>query len=119
MKIYVSHSSAFDFQKELYAPLAQAETLKQHTFFFPHDEKNLPMKQSSNVRNFDIVLAEISFPSTGQGIELGWAQSGGKPIICMHKAGTTVSLALHITANEIFEYTDDADMLIKIGQRLS
>ncbi|MES2930765.1 MAG: hypothetical protein V4665_03200 [Patescibacteria group bacterium] len=73
MKIFVSHSQNFDFTADLYEPLNDP-VFAEHSFFFPHkDDKNINTQEE--IKNSDLVLAEVSFPSTGQGIELGWGMA--------------------------------------------
>lgn len=119
MKIYVSHSSSYDYVNELYNPIEQSNLIKKHNFFLPHKKENLPMKPNNNISNFDIVLAEVSFPSTGQGIELGWAQCLNKPIICIYKKNSKISSALKVTANIFIEYSTKSEMIKKIEDALN
>ena len=104
MKIYVSHASSFDFQNELYTPLKQA--LPEHELFLPHENSNDANQDAKNIiETCDIVLAEVSYPSTGQGIELGWADMLHKPIICVYKSGAKPSSAIQIIAASMHAYT--------------
>jgi nucleoside 2-deoxyribosyltransferase len=92
MKVYVCHSTAFDFRAEFYEPLKR-EFTTAHEIIFPHDS-DTDFNSSEAIRTSDIVLAEVSFPSTGQGIELGWANAAGVPIVCVHKTDAKPSGAL-------------------------
>lgn len=114
MKIYVCHSTAFDYTAELYEPLKR-EFAALHEITFPHDA-GADFDSSEAIKNSDLVLAEVSYPSTGQGIELGWANVASVPIICIYKSGTTPSSALRHIAKEIVGYADEADMVSKISQ---
>jgi hypothetical protein len=49
-------------------------------------------------------LAEISSPSTGQGIELGWAEAFNIPIVCVYKSGAKISDSLKYVSDKFFEY---------------
>lgn len=75
MTIFISHSTGFDFKKELYQPIRKSPLNNRHTFILPHETSNMPYetKQFFASRNCDMIIAECSEPSTGQGIELGWA----------------------------------------------
>ena len=84
MKIFVSHSSSYDFRNELYKPLKEAFGSK-HELFLPHESK--PSRTEEIIKESDIIMAEVSYPSTGQGIELGWASCHGKRIIAIRKRG--------------------------------
>lgn len=59
----------------------------------------------------DIVLAEVSYPSTGQGIELGWASAANIHIIAFYRHGSSRSSALEFVATDMFEYETQDDML--------
>lgn len=64
MKIYVSHSREFDFEKDLYEPLRNSALKWDNTFFFPH-EAGRDVNTKEEIKNSDLILAEVSFPSTG------------------------------------------------------
>lgn len=85
MTIYISHSKNFDYQNELYYPLKSL--VEKYDFIFPHEngDKGMISKKIFQEKKCDIVLAEASFPATGEGIELGWANAYNIPIICVHK----------------------------------
>jgi hypothetical protein len=114
MKIYVCHSSSFDFSKELYEPL---KTIQGHEFVFPHDRGN-DAHSEDVIASCDLVIAEVSFPSTGMGIELGWADAAGVPIACVHRADTMLSSALRHIAKSIVAYGDAEDLVGKLGEML-
>lgn len=104
MKIYVTHSCLFDFKKKLYEPIKSSEAYKKHTFIFPHDKSDVPANSFEKMKSMDIILSEVSFPSTGQGIELGWANILDKKIICIHRKGSKYSSSLSTICNEFVEY---------------
>ncbi len=114
MTIYVSHSREFDFEKELYEPIRSANFFKNHTFIFPHEEgreEPYPTKQFFQSGECDLILAEVSYPSTGQGIELGWADLLNIPIICHHKDGMRPSQSLSLISSKLIMYTDTSDLI--------
>ena len=119
MKIYVAHSKDFDYKNELYAPIRGDEKLKEHQIFLPHDVS----ASSSNTRDFysdiDLMIAECSYPSTGLGIELGWAFDDHVPVFAIHKQGTKVSGSVYAVTDNIAEYTDSNDMLEMIRSTIS
>ena len=92
MKIYISHSSEYD--------------------FLPHEAKTVNTKDI--ISKYDLVIAEISLPSTGQGIELGWADYTKTPILCMYEEGAKISSSLKYITNEFIEYESVEDMIKKI-----
>lgn len=87
MKIYICHSSLFDYNTDLYVPLRQSDLNQVHEFVLPHESSD---QQFSSKKLFhqgcDLVIAEISYPSTGMGIELGWADELGIPIYAVYRA---------------------------------
>ena len=116
MKVYVSHSSSYDFVKELYEPLKNSNIWNQHEFFLPHEGK--PVNTREVISNSEIVLAEVSYPSTGQGIELGWASCYGKRIIAMHRQGKLGSSSIKFIAATVIEYSSPKEMISKIEAML-
>lgn len=116
MKIYVSHLRRGNYEEELYKPLLTSKLAEQHTFIFPHDTSQKPFntKDLFNGRQCDLVLAEISYPATGQGIELGWADMFNIPIYCIYKKGQDVSGSALSIAKKSIEYIDVKDMIEKL-----
>ncbi len=56
----------------------------------------------------DVVIAEVTTPSLGVGYELGRAETLGKPVLCLFRSGTGVSLSAMVAGNaglECAEYT--------------
>jgi hypothetical protein len=70
------------------------------------------------LKKCDLVLAEVSYPSTGQGIELGWANMYGVPILYFYKKGTKLSHSLRATSNTFIEYENEGDMISKLAEHL-
>ena len=117
MKLYVSHSSAYDFETELYAPL-RSVVGESHEMWLPHDDGrvNGSTDAKDRIRSSDMLIAEVSLPSTGQGIEIGWADDAGIPIICLHKRGSRVSSALMYINARMVEYDDADDLVVRIQE---
>lgn len=105
MKIFVSHSREIDFINDLYNPITNSDLAKEHQFYFPHDN-NKSVNTKDIIRNSDLVLAEVSKPATGQGIELGWAESFGVPIICISREGEKTSGSLKYLTDKFGTYKD-------------
>lgn len=107
MKIYVSHSRHFDFKNELYKVLENGNLNQE--FIFPHKNSDSPFnsKELFESRGCDLVLAEVSHPATGQGIELGWADANQIPIICIYKKGSEISGSLKVISDDFIEYDND------------
>lgn len=116
MKIYVCHSTTFDYANELYEPLKR-NLASLHDLLLPHASDS-DIHSKDLIESSDLILAEVSYPSTGQGIELGWADSARKPIICVYNASTAPSGALRHIAKSLVAYTDSQDMITKISNEL-
>lgn len=112
MRIYISHSRNFDFQNELYTPLKQSNLSKTHEFILPHQDSDKPFNTKELLQNkgCDMVLAEVSFPATGQGIELGWANVFEIPIVCIYKTGSKISGSLKVVCKDFLEYQSLPDL---------
>lgn len=116
MIIYVGHSTSFNFKKELYEPLKNSNLAKVHKFIFPHEasSKDFASKALFLSHGCDLVLAEVSFPSTGMGIELGWANANKIKIVCIHKEGTKFSESLKQVSQDFISYKDSQDLISKL-----
>ncbi len=116
MKIYVCHSSNLDYKTELYEPLKREFGLR-HQLILPHDFET-DFNSRVAIESADMVLAEVSYASTGQGIELGWADAAGVPIVCIYKIGSAPSAALRHIAKDMLAYADDLEMVEKLARQL-
>ena len=114
MKIYVAHSRDFDYQNELYLSLKNSEIFKQHEFILPHDGDNYNHNRDF-YKNIDLVIAEVSYPSTGLGIELGFLYDDNKPIYCIYRIDKKISGSIKAITKNIYEYENKEDMLNIIG----
>lgn len=110
MKIYVGHSSSFDFRKELYEPL---ENLP-YEFIFPHDKSDRPFNSKDVLKSCNLMIAEVSYPSISLGIEIGWANMYDVPIIFVHKKGAKVSDALKVVSKNFVEYATAEELVAGI-----
>lgn len=120
MKIYVGHSTGFDFKEELYKPLRASRLNAEHEIILPHekyeDAKDIPTKDI--IKTSAVMVAEVSYPSTGLGIELGYADCFSVPIICIYKKGAKISSALKTVTNKFIEYSDEAEMINLLDKEL-
>ena len=112
-KVYVSHSSGFDFRNELYRPLKK---LKGFELIFPHESSCKSTKEI--IKNCDALVAEVSKPSHGVGIEVGWADSFRIPVIFIFKKGSKTSPSLKIISNRFVEYDKIENILDKLADVL-
>lgn len=119
MKIYVAHSRGFDFQKELYEPIQNSSLTKEHTFIFPHSESAEPFNSKELFQNgCDLIIAEVSYPATGLGIELGWADMLKVPVVCIYKKDSKISDSLKVITDTFLEYSDTNDLITKVAQAI-
>lgn len=115
MKIYISHSSKFDYIGKIYNPIENSKLVQSNIFFLPHEEKNKVINTKDVISNCDLVIAEVSLPATGQGIELGWADYAKTPILCIYEKEAKISSSLKFITNNFIEYEDSDDMIEKIS----
>ncbi len=119
MKILVAHASNFDYQTELYQPLKQSAVMQQHTVIYPHDEENTEIETNSHIPDTNLMIAEVSYPSTGAGIEIGLVQAAGIPTLFVYKAGTKPTGSLRFIKGKRIEYTDSADLIAKVEAEIA
>ena len=113
MKIFVTHSSNFDFKNDLYAPLQHSELYWQHTIMLPQIKRKEVITREI-IKSCDLIVAEVSYPSTGQGIELGWANVFAIPIVCVYKKGHTYSSSVTHITNVFIAYKNSKDLIFKL-----
>lgn len=112
MKICVGHSREFNFEEYLYKPLLELGEELDIEFVLPH-EGNTYNNSRETTRECDVMVAEISYPSTGMGIEIGWVNDLGKPIICLIKKGFNISDSIRTVTDKFVEYGDESEL--KVG----
>ena len=75
------------------------------------------------IEEADVLVAEVSLPSTGVGYEVATARYRyGKPVICLYRAGHTKRCSAMIagdTGVELIEYEDTPEMLIRLRAALA
>jgi len=118
MEIYVAHSNSFDYKNELYAPLRKSELNIKHHIFFPHETDEF-VNTKEIIKKSDIIVAEVSYPATGMGIELGWASDANKRIVCIFRTGSKVSGSLKVVCDKFIEYSDASDIVAKLSEAIS
>ena len=117
MNIYISHSREFDFENELYKPIRESSLNNFHTFFLPHENQR-DLNNLEILRNSKLVIAEVSFPSTGQGIEIGVANMLNIPVVCVYKEGSKISGSLKYATDKFITYKNSRDFIAKISEFL-
>jgi hypothetical protein len=114
MKIYVAHAGTFDYEKKLYEPLRSSPLAVQHEFIFPHEEKNERFDSKEVSRTCDLFVAEVSEPSTGEGIEIGRAEMMNVPILFIYESGHKISRSLKFVSDKFIEYKNSQDLIEKL-----
>lgn len=114
MKIYVAHARSFAFKTKLYKPIKNSLLSKKHTFIFPHGGGKSISSKVFFKRGCDLIVAEVSHPATGVGIELGWADMLRIPIICIYKKGSRISNSLKNVTTTFLEYSDETELITKL-----
>lgn len=118
MRIYIAHSSNFDYKKELYLPIRNSELNKTHEIFLPHETDEF-IDSKKIIKKSDVVIAEVSYPATGEGIELGWANDAKVKVICIYQDGSKISGSLKIISDTFISYSNTTDMIEKLSATLS
>lgn len=118
MKIFVSHSRDFNYKDELYKPIRESILNNKYEFFLPHENEN-SINTKEIIKNSDLILAEVSFPSIGEGIELGWANMLNVPVLCAHREGAKISGSLKYLTKNFIAYKDSTDLVNQITSFLS
>ncbi len=120
MIIYISHPTILDYKNDLYAPLRASELNKIHELILPHEESSgqYNTKELFSKGLCDLVIAECSAASTGQGIELGWADFFTIPIIGFYKKDIKPSGAMYAVTDHLVEYESSDDLIQKISEFL-
>ncbi len=115
MKIYVGHSTKYDYKNEIYKPLLDSILSKKVEFILPHNtDKTFNSKEV--IENSNLFIAEISEPSLGLGIEIGRAEMKGKKILCMCNDKDKVPSSLKYVNVDLITYSDRNDMIRKIEE---
>jgi len=117
MKVYIAHSSQFDYKNKLYKPLRASKLNEEHELFFPQDGKGEELSRHV-IEEGDALVAEVSAPSLGTGIEMGWADAAGVPVIAMYEEWDTPSFSIDHVVTERFSYESPEDMVRKLAAAL-
>ncbi len=111
MKIYFGHSKNFDYKNELYKPIRESILNEKHEIIFPHETDEF-FNSKDRIKNSDLMIAEVSYPATGLGIELGRAEMFGTLVLCVYRKGTKISGSLKVVTKDFIEYSDAGDLVI-------
>ena len=119
MKIYIGHSTSFNYREDLYKPLKQSALTEKHELVFPHDSEDLFNSREFLQEECNLVVAEVSKASTGLGIELGWASLFEVPIICVFRSSSNPSNSLKAVADNFLEYNSAEELVSKLEGKIS
>ena len=119
MRIYISHGGHYDYEHKLYQPLRESSLASAHQLFLPHEPQNKDATAREQLAHTDLLVAEASHASTGQGIELGLAAAAGVPIVCFYQEGAQPSGSLRFVTSTIIPYTSTADLLAKLTAEIN
>lgn len=117
MKIFVAHSSKFDFKNKLYAPLRGSALNTEHQILLPQEGEIKEITREM-ISGCDAVVAEVSAPSLGAGIEIGWADAAGVPVIALYEKDAHPSFSIDNAVTDRFAYGNADDMLEKLAVAL-
>ncbi len=116
MRIYVAHTKFDGYIDKLYKPLVNSELARRHRLIFPHQFSAAPFESRAMFFGGEchLVIAEVTHRSTSLGIELGWANALGVPIICVHVLGTRSSSSLGVISKDIIAYTGPDTLIAQL-----
>ena len=117
MKIFIAHSSSFDFKTKLYQPLRDSALNTEHEILLPQEGEVEEITRDM-IKDSDVLIAEVSTPSLGAGIEMGWADAFHHPVIAIFEKGTTPSFSIDNVVTARIEYDGPEDMIQKIATAL-
>jgi len=106
MNIYIAHSTNYDFTNELYEPIKKSEIFKSNQIILPYSNTEW-VNSKETIKNSDLIIAEVSYPSIGLGIELGWADAFNIPIVCICKE-EVLSRSLQAVCKKTLKYSEDS-----------
>lgn len=121
MNIYFSHLRDCNFKELFYDPIKDSEFAKENNIILPHDKNVdfLNVKDLIKDKKIDLIIAEVSYPSTGQGIELGRADDAGIRIICISRKNAKIANSLKLVCDEFLEYEDFSKSIEEIFSKLN
>ncbi len=116
---FVSHpSSGADNAPTFFSALHQfAAVSGKVTLNWPPELAESADIRLTEMKNSDLVIAEVSIASTGTGIDLGWAHANQKPIIAFHQGTSPISPSVPPIASAIHIYITEND-IIKVLETL-
>lgn len=118
MKLYVSHSRNIDYEECLYNPLLKSNIANRYELVLPHTKKWENINTKDVIRECDVLIAEITFPAIGVGIEIGRAEESNIRIIAVIKKGEKINSSVKRITSEIIEYESVEELMKKLDATL-
>ena len=119
MVIYIAHSKAYDYKKELYHPIRNSIALKEYEIILPHEFSDSSSNSRDFYRGIDLIIAECSYAATGEGIELGWGFDDKTPIYAIHKRSAKISGSVYaVTNKENINSYDNSEEMVRLIQEI-
>jgi hypothetical protein len=118
MKIVITHAGALPWKDEFYKAIQNSDFYKSNKVFLPQEKDKPEQITKERVEHSDLVIAEVSYPSTGQGIELGWADIYHRPIICVYKEKSVISNSLTFITSKFVLYKDSKELILKLEKMI-
>lgn len=100
-----------DYKRDFYDLVRQSSVYANHDCIFPHETDENSWNDRAFYQTIDLFVAEISHPSTGLGIELGWASEAGCKIVCVHKADVSPSAAIRSVCQDVMAYKNHDELI--------
>ncbi|KUO40241.1 MAG: hypothetical protein AVW06_02650 [Hadesarchaea archaeon DG-33-1] len=77
-------------------------------------------RDAGGVRGCDMIIAEVSTPSHGVGMEIMLAHTLGKKVICVYRQGVRLSwMVKGLPGAVLIEFKDEGDLRKKLSMKLS
>jgi hypothetical protein len=81
--------------------------------------KNSKLSSHELISNSEFIVAEVSYPSMGVGIECGWADQMGKTIYAFHDVDKQMPLAVtHLKNINLIQYSAAYQIAEKLAEAL-
>ena len=103
----------------LTAELADSHVIHNEEFA---DPREVYIRDTNWIQQCSLLVAEVSTPSHGVGYEIGYALNLGKPVICLHREGKTVSKMILGNQDDnlsIISYRNIDDAVINLTNRMN
>ncbi|WP_196893732.1 nucleoside 2-deoxyribosyltransferase [Aureivirga marina] len=117
--ISYSNRKLFDTEVQSLVKLFHTKNLELFSFVdhynFKADEEKIMMETAfQEIDESAFLVAELTTKSIGVGIEIGYANAKGKPIIYLRKKDAEYSTTAAGSSNYIIEYDNEKDLIEKM-----